>query len=260
MASKIAVTFDISEPRSETVEHDVIKIGSLSSCHLRLEGSGVSRIHAVIEVASPTEMTIIDLGSDNGTFVNGERVNKSPLKLGDRIGIGSVTLVVTSTEPILKEPSGYRDSPVVRQETFAPEIRALAKPSPWTLAKRWWPAPASAALAIAYFAQHGPTLPPTWDLEGLELDWPIPQLLLLLALVATLFAVGDALLRRSDGARTPLGRLFLVLAGAAALPWILQLGFGAITLGSYVIGIVAGGCMVIFGVYKLGRWIMRGRE
>jgi pSer/pThr/pTyr-binding forkhead associated (FHA) protein len=36
-----------------------------------------------------------DLGSTNGTFVNGERVTRSSLKEGDKLGVGRVELVVS---------------------------------------------------------------------------------------------------------------------------------------------------------------------
>ena len=57
----------------------------------------VSRLHAAIEWMG-THWTILDDGlSRNGTFVNGERlVNTRPLKSGDRITVGAVTLKVES--------------------------------------------------------------------------------------------------------------------------------------------------------------------
>lgn len=61
---------------SKDYERDIIKIGRLSSAHLCLEDEKVSRIHSVIEVASDGAMSIIDMGSVEGTYVNGKRVTK----------------------------------------------------------------------------------------------------------------------------------------------------------------------------------------
>lgn len=61
----------------------------------------VSRRHAVLSLDGPAP-TISDLGSTNGTFVNGERVSgKAPLRSGDRLLIGSsiARLVVMDDEP-----------------------------------------------------------------------------------------------------------------------------------------------------------------
>jgi hypothetical protein len=51
----------------------------------------VSRKHAKISLA-PGQITISDLGSTNGTFVNGEKVKRARLKEGDRILIGTSIL------------------------------------------------------------------------------------------------------------------------------------------------------------------------
>jgi hypothetical protein len=59
----------------------------------------VSRKHAKISTQA-REITIQDLGSTNGTFVNGEKVKKQRLKEGDRILIGTsiIKLVAVNAE------------------------------------------------------------------------------------------------------------------------------------------------------------------
>ena len=51
-------------------------------------------MHAVIEVAGPDDITLIDLGNDPGTLVNGARVNKCKLHVGDKIEIGYATQIM----------------------------------------------------------------------------------------------------------------------------------------------------------------------
>jgi hypothetical protein len=55
-------------------------------------------MHAVIEVISPNEITVIDLGNEPGTTVNGERVAKRRVSVGDVIGIGTHTLKLEHVE------------------------------------------------------------------------------------------------------------------------------------------------------------------
>ncbi len=86
--------------RTETLTQDIIKIGKLSSSHLRIDDESVSRMHAVIEIAGPGEIYIIDLGSTKGTLVNGQKVNKCKVQSGDTIVLGSTKIVVTMGEPI----------------------------------------------------------------------------------------------------------------------------------------------------------------
>jgi hypothetical protein len=73
----------------------VIKVGNLSSSGLKLEWDDkVSRMHAVIEVHSKEDLSVIDLGSRYGTFVNDEKVNKADVKLGDRMRFGDTIVRV----------------------------------------------------------------------------------------------------------------------------------------------------------------------
>lgn len=75
-------------------DRDIIKIGRLSSAHLCLDDEKVSRIHSVIEVSPDGALSITDMGSVEGTFVNGKRVNKGALQFGDEIKIGNTTIRV----------------------------------------------------------------------------------------------------------------------------------------------------------------------
>jgi hypothetical protein len=75
-------------------DRDIIKIGRLASAHLCLDDDKVSRIHSVIEVAPDGKLSIIDMGSVEGTFVNGKRVNKGSLTFGDEIRVGTTLIKV----------------------------------------------------------------------------------------------------------------------------------------------------------------------
>ena len=79
---------------SKDYDRDIIKIGRLSSAHLCLDDEKVSRIHSVIEVAPDGSLSIIDMGSVEGTFVNGKRVNKGSLQFGDEVKVGNTTIKV----------------------------------------------------------------------------------------------------------------------------------------------------------------------
>jgi hypothetical protein len=68
-----------------------IVIGRSSDLDMVLVEDMVSRKHAKIAI-SGEKITIEDLGSTNGTFVNGEKVRQARLKEGDRILIGTSIL------------------------------------------------------------------------------------------------------------------------------------------------------------------------
>jgi predicted component of type VI protein secretion system len=72
----------------------VTSIGRHDDCVIRIKSSQVSRRHCeIFEVAE--KLTIRDMGSSNGTFVNGKRISgQQVLKPGDEVTIGAVTLRV----------------------------------------------------------------------------------------------------------------------------------------------------------------------
>jgi diguanylate cyclase (GGDEF)-like protein len=65
-------------------------LGRSHRATVRVDDDGASRLHAriVVKEGAPPLAEVEDLGSANGTFVNGERVAKAPLRDGDRIKIG----------------------------------------------------------------------------------------------------------------------------------------------------------------------------
>ncbi len=74
-----------------------IVIGRSSDVDMVLVEDMVSRRHAKISTMGG-DVTIEDLGSTNGTFVNGERVKRMHLKVGDRILIGTSIIKLVAVE------------------------------------------------------------------------------------------------------------------------------------------------------------------
>jgi predicted component of type VI protein secretion system len=80
------------------IDHDVILggdrvvIGRLASCDICLQDRNVSRQHAAF-VARPGGWAIADLGSTNGTRLNGEIIDKAHLHDGDIVEIGLTRFV-----------------------------------------------------------------------------------------------------------------------------------------------------------------------
>ena len=68
-------------------------IGRADACRLVIEHGTVSRRHAVIEHTAEG-LEVRDLGSLNGTWVNGWRVERATLRPGDALRIGEVRVVL----------------------------------------------------------------------------------------------------------------------------------------------------------------------
>src|SRR5690348_8883612 len=79
----------------------VTSLGRHDDCLIRIKSSQVSRRHCEI-IDTDGRLMLRDLGSSNGTFVNGKRVlGQQALKVGDELTIGSVTLrVATLGQPV----------------------------------------------------------------------------------------------------------------------------------------------------------------
>jgi pSer/pThr/pTyr-binding forkhead associated (FHA) protein len=72
----------------------VTSIGRHDDCLIRIKSAQVSRRHCELFEVSD-KLTIRDLGSSNGTFVNGKKVSgQQALKPGDELTVGAVTLRV----------------------------------------------------------------------------------------------------------------------------------------------------------------------
>ena len=56
----------------------------------------VSRVHCRFTLNQTNELELEDLGSTNGTFVNGRKVRRTQLSDGDKLTIGRVQFVVNS--------------------------------------------------------------------------------------------------------------------------------------------------------------------
>jgi hypothetical protein len=68
-------------------------IGRGAEADVQLTDTGVSRRHAEVRVLGDT-VEVHDLGSTNGTWVNGRRVQTASLRDGDRITVGTTDLVL----------------------------------------------------------------------------------------------------------------------------------------------------------------------
>jgi len=67
------------------------RIGRSEESDVFLVDPSVSRTHAVVEVDG-VEPLVRDLGSTNGTFVNGERIEARPLRDGDELMFGNTRM------------------------------------------------------------------------------------------------------------------------------------------------------------------------
>ncbi|HYR55979.1 MAG TPA: GGDEF domain-containing protein [Myxococcaceae bacterium] len=89
--------------RMHKLDKSEVVLGRSSECQFQVDDDGISRRHAKVCIAPDGKFQVIDLGSTNGTYLNGTRVDTAVLKDGDKIQIGSNTVVKFSLQDQLDE-------------------------------------------------------------------------------------------------------------------------------------------------------------
>jgi eukaryotic-like serine/threonine-protein kinase len=120
----------IAGPHSGTVfqfdRHDTFLVGRSCHAHFQLPEKDryFSRIHFMMEV-NPPHCRLIDMGSHNGTYVNGQRILSGDLRDGDEIRAGHTTLRLTVQPDRHEQPDTLNHqpqaSPRVGSETSLPD-------------------------------------------------------------------------------------------------------------------------------------------
>jgi hypothetical protein len=75
------------------VETSRVVIGRSRECDVQLDDVNASRRHCEVVQDGATSWSVVDLGSTNGTELNGERVDRAPLADGDRITVGGTVIL-----------------------------------------------------------------------------------------------------------------------------------------------------------------------
>jgi pSer/pThr/pTyr-binding forkhead associated (FHA) protein len=110
-------------------------IGRQTDCQIRIATGEISRHHCEISVRDG-KVSVRDLGSSNGTFVNRRRVTHTDLQAGDLIAVGEMVFVVkmdgrpsfVDSEDVL-EDGQVKASAEAAPAAQAPVARAAPGPS-----------------------------------------------------------------------------------------------------------------------------------
>ncbi len=102
-------------PDGNTVDvRDGLVIGRVAQCDVTIADTKASRRHARL-VVQGTVVEIEDLGSSNGTFLNGSRVQRRVLRSGDEIAIGKTVLRFSDGAGA---GAGHGDEPAAGEDLF----------------------------------------------------------------------------------------------------------------------------------------------
>ncbi|MFH0947225.1 MAG: FHA domain-containing protein, partial [Planctomycetota bacterium] len=98
-----------------------VTIGRAKGNDISLSDRQASRVHCAVERIGGA-VRVLDLGSQNGTFVNGVRVLSADLKEGDTIQVGAATIRFG-----LEDPEAGRSTRVMEEPPLEDLIRDLSQ-------------------------------------------------------------------------------------------------------------------------------------
>jgi signal transduction histidine kinase len=153
-----------------------VALGRDNSNAIRLHDTEVSRRHAELRQDDDT-YRIVDLGSANGTYVNGQLIDQAPLHSGDRLQIGQTVLLyhdqsnspkrdLTARVDLLSRSSDDDRSAILRSVPLGEGSRVLRKPD----GAAGWLRERLASLSVMYRTTQAIS-------HILEIDSLLPQIL-----------------------------------------------------------------------------------
>jgi pSer/pThr/pTyr-binding forkhead associated (FHA) protein len=112
MRVKLKVLRGASEGKEIEIRGSQFLIGRSEECNLRANSDAISRKHCEIRIVGP-EVRVRDLGSRNGTFVNGNKLDGPQIvDMGDQLRIGPLEFLVTVTDRVRGPAKTPQEQPV----------------------------------------------------------------------------------------------------------------------------------------------------
>src|SRR3954464_3845272 len=110
------------ERKTFSITRDVTVMGRREDCDFRIPLGDISRKHCRI-IKEENALKIEDLGSSNGTYVNGKRIHEAELQPGDTVQIGPVVFVAQlDGEPADEDLHPYQPDAAEHQGQTEDEI------------------------------------------------------------------------------------------------------------------------------------------
>jgi serine/threonine-protein kinase len=131
MAVRLAVTEGPHRGQDFTfTEHDLFLVGRSRSAHFRLPEVDFNPFQFLVEV-NPPGCRITDLGSHQGTYVNGKTVEVADLRDGDLIQAGTTVLRLTVEAPEKMPATDRHRALSLSTDPSSPGLTQVRRPRPW---------------------------------------------------------------------------------------------------------------------------------
>lgn len=121
MSSKLILTLDGEIINEYQVGEKPIHVGRKHGNDIQLNDLTISGEHAIITPTPPNQVTVEDLGSTNGTLVNGSHITRAVLKHGDIIQMGHHQFTFLSQGESRYEPTMFIKAELDETQMVLPE-------------------------------------------------------------------------------------------------------------------------------------------
>jgi hypothetical protein len=100
-----AITVGDQDAGTQEFDQEMVTIGKGAAAVLQIEDPALADLHAAVQLGDDDAVTLLDLGSESGTLLNGNAINNEPVKDGDEIRIGNTVLVLGVRRPVPEAPA-----------------------------------------------------------------------------------------------------------------------------------------------------------
>ncbi len=155
--AKLILSMETTMLKEIPLNKERTTIGRKPHNDIQIDNLAISGEHAVV-ITILNDSFLEDLGSTNGTFVNGQSVKKHFLQNGDTIELGKYRLKFVSELPQQTNAADFEKTMILRPGAAKPPAAAPASPPPAAPAAA--PAPSAATTTPAAHLSTSPGMPP----------------------------------------------------------------------------------------------------
>jgi len=116
----IRVTQNAKPAFTLAFHQEEVSVGREPGMDVTLSSSEVSRSHCAIELVNG-QFQVRDLGSKNGTFLNGRKITSHTIESGDNIQVGDFQLwiqVLAGSQPYEEKAASFADGRTLERQPF----------------------------------------------------------------------------------------------------------------------------------------------
>lgn len=159
MSSLFVIRGNDQGSRYELEDKETVRLGRDAMCPIRIHDTEVSRQHAELRCSGEV-FVLSDLGSSNGTYVNGQRIQEHHLSTGDQVQVGRTLMLFTgpsgdSSEDLsqsihIGSPDDVGDQSQILRTISPDDSQRMFEPSSSDSGNNPWVARARSNLQVMY--------------------------------------------------------------------------------------------------------------